>query len=90
MKTLRQMRIESAISECDKQMEVLLERVMVLKEYTINGQYNPKVAIKKYYEIMKRVGVLNARTWKLTNKEKDFKRLYSIVNFSEYMEFFEL
>lgn len=90
MKTLRQMRIEQLINQCDDQMEVLLGNVETIKNCTMNGQYRPKVGIRLYREIMERVAVLNRRTWLLTNNETDYKRKYSITSFSEYIEFFEL
>lgn len=90
MKTLRQLRIERLISQCDQQMEKLLEEVSLVRECAINGQLNPKVAIKKYDRIIKRAIILNRRTWTLSNKEVDFGRSYTIDHFNEYAEFFEL
>jgi hypothetical protein len=90
MKTLKQMRIEKLIAECDKQLQTLHGEIDNLMYCTINGQYNPKVAIRIYREKMARVEILSHRSWNLTNKEQDYDRNYSVINFKDFIQFFEL
>ena len=84
------MRIEALIVECDNQLKELYKELEKTMHCAINGQYKPKVAIMLYKKMMQRVTVLNHRSWRLTNEERDYDRNYSILNFKDFIQFFEL